>query len=252
MTHYDLGNGTDDVNGALCSIPELAPHVGRHTDAELRARGIARAAIHLLLSYAEACDSEGEQFLEDCNTLLDPLGACGVEEVSGPSGNRLSYVNFGETYNATLCYDHEADKVYVGSWGGFYEQDEIDHAEESGEVRCGYCGEWSEEGPCHLEDGTPRHKEPLMWSGNHASLTMSRSIMEACSAHGSVDAEVAASVDDIDAWPTRADMEAELRELGAWDDLSTAEESTLRERLLWAFACNLRDDERERQKGADA
>ena len=62
---------------------------------------------------------------------------------------------------------------------------------------------------------------------------------------------VAASVDDIDDWPTRADMEAELGECGAWDDLATCDESTLRERLLWVFACNLRDADREQEKARE-
>ena len=30
---------------------------------------------------------------------------------------RLEYVNMGETYAATICYDRAKDEFFVGSWG---------------------------------------------------------------------------------------------------------------------------------------
>ena len=66
----------------------------------------------------------------------------------GPDGGELLYVNKGDTYDATLC--HVSGRgFFVSSWGDVHEQADRDHEAESGEVRCSYCGEWSERSePC--------------------------------------------------------------------------------------------------------
>lgn len=78
----------------------------------------------------------------------DILGAFGVEHVAGPGDTgALEYVNAGETYADTLA--HDGARYVVTSWGAFFEGAEEEHAEESGERRCPYCGEWGE--PEHVD-----------------------------------------------------------------------------------------------------
>lgn len=73
----------------------------------------------------------------------------GMEYLSLPTGNEVAYVNTGDTYNATLL--HVDGEWIYSSWGDVYEAAEAERTEETGEVRCGYCGEWSEPGECHTD-----------------------------------------------------------------------------------------------------
>jgi len=85
-------------------------------------------------------DLDPEEVLERASDLL---GGFGVEHVAGPGDTgALDYVNMGDTYAGTLAHDG-ADFV-VTSWGDWYEGAEDEHAEETGERRCPYCGEWGE------------------------------------------------------------------------------------------------------------
>lgn len=68
----------------------------------------------------------------------------GVERVEeNGSGKELSYLNAGDTYDTTLCCEGDGDEWFVGSWGGWLEETEGKHSEEEGEVKCGWCGEWT-------------------------------------------------------------------------------------------------------------
>ncbi len=65
----------------------------------------------------------------------------GIERVSC-AGRNMRYVNFGETYDMTIC--KEGGEFFLSSWGAWYESAENEHCEESGEISCGYCGEFTE------------------------------------------------------------------------------------------------------------
>ena len=73
----------------------------------------------------------------------------GIEYLSLPTGGEVAYVNTGDTYNATLL--HVDGEWIYSSWGDVYEAAEAARCEDTGEVRCGYCGEWSEPGECHSD-----------------------------------------------------------------------------------------------------
>ena len=65
--------------------------------------------------------------LEAANKLIDGFGVEVIEgRGDGPRGywmgSVLAYVNVGETYDTTLCYDTREGKFFVGSWGGWYEE----------------------------------------------------------------------------------------------------------------------------------
>ena len=70
------------------------------------------------------------------------LNGYGIECVTGPDGETLHYVNLGDTYDATICKDSSG--YFIGSWGDWYEQAERDHEEDTGTIRCGYCGEFTD------------------------------------------------------------------------------------------------------------
>ena len=64
----------------------------------------------------------------------------GVEHVSC-ADKEISYVNLGDTYDTTII--QEGDEFSISSWGGWVEETENQHCEEEGEIRCGYCGEFT-------------------------------------------------------------------------------------------------------------
>ncbi len=65
----------------------------------------------------------------------------GVEKVSC-AGRSIFYINLGETYTPTII--REGGEFSISSWGAWYEEVENEHCQESGEIRCGYCGEFTE------------------------------------------------------------------------------------------------------------
>ena len=64
----------------------------------------------------------------------------GVESVSC-ADRSIDYVNLGDTYDTTII--QEGDEFSISSWGGWYEETEQEHCESEGEIRCGYCGEFT-------------------------------------------------------------------------------------------------------------
>lgn len=60
-----------------------------------------------------------------------------------PTGEELEYLNTGETYEPTICRI-DGGKMFISSWGDLYEESEAEHCEDDGVIRCGYCGEFTE------------------------------------------------------------------------------------------------------------
>lgn len=73
-----------------------------------------------------------------------------IESVELADGSTLRYVNRGDTYDETLCQRcgtaawDTPGPWFLSSWGDEFEQSEREHAEETGEIRCAYCGEWTD------------------------------------------------------------------------------------------------------------
>jgi len=74
---------------------------------------------------AEMKRGNAERVLDMANSMI---GGYGVESVQhevlwinkyGPAG--LLYINKGEPYLVTLCYDTEKEVMFVGSWGDWYD-----------------------------------------------------------------------------------------------------------------------------------
>lgn len=68
-------------------------------------------------------------------------GFFGVEHVACAGvddAGELAYMNAGETYAETVCRV-DGGAFYVGSWGDWYENVELKHSTDSGDVRCVYC-----------------------------------------------------------------------------------------------------------------
>lgn len=60
----------------------------------------------------------------------------GIERL-GLAGRAISYVNRGDTYATTVC--EENGRLFLCSWGAWYEDVEQKHCEEENVVRCGWC-----------------------------------------------------------------------------------------------------------------
>ena len=77
----------------------------------------------------------------------DVLGGFGVEFVSF-GGKELKYINMGDTYTETVCMELAdcglCQAPFIGSWGNWYESAEQEYENETGTIRCGYCGEFTE------------------------------------------------------------------------------------------------------------
>ncbi len=112
------------------------------------------AAVHAILERGPTWTGCHESFdvrdwLNEADALIP--GTHGVECFNA-MGTEYSYLNAGDTYDATLIVDVAAGRVFISSWGDVLESAENEHTEETGEVRCGYCGEWNE-----VPDGTDWH-----------------------------------------------------------------------------------------------
>lgn len=74
-----------------------------------------------------------------------------------------------------------------------------------------------------------------------STVRLSSAAVADCSHHGACDADVAHWLGRVE-WLASADeLRRILRGCGAWDDLETASDVTLRERMLWLAACDCRD-----------
>lgn len=71
-----------------------------------------------------------ERRLTMLNFAIDGFG---VEAILDDSGIHpvLSYVNLGETYATTLCFEHETSDYLLLSWGEWHEQN-IPYSDEEG------------------------------------------------------------------------------------------------------------------------
>lgn len=74
----------------------------------------------------------GVAVLEYANKLLDEHG---VEAVQQGMRALLNYVNVGDPYGATLCFDFASEELFVGSWGGWLEEYELKHGAIDGLAR---------------------------------------------------------------------------------------------------------------------
>ena len=80
---------------------------------------------------------ESEQRLWALDSVL---GGYGVEAAEGDEWvdsyyreHGLMYVNKGDTYSATVCFDADQQEFFVGSWGSWVEAQESDEEDDDGE-----------------------------------------------------------------------------------------------------------------------
>ena len=71
----------------------------------------------LVLKAAMGSTLTAHEILEFGNELL---GGHGIEYLRGNPG--LDYVNMGDTYNTTLCFDHKTKRFIVSDWGTIVER----------------------------------------------------------------------------------------------------------------------------------
>ena len=84
-------------------------------------------AAHLAAIVRDAGYSGGgiENAMEQANDVIDGFGVEAIKG-DGPGGywqdTVLLYVNLGDTYDTTLCYDTNKKRFFVGDWGGWVEE----------------------------------------------------------------------------------------------------------------------------------
>lgn len=86
---------------------------------------------------------EGKPPRQALQFVSDQMNAFGVERISEPAGQHLLYVNLGDTYIPTVCWDSGIGKVVVESWGDWLERKEEVYARENGTIRCVWCSSWT-------------------------------------------------------------------------------------------------------------
>jgi hypothetical protein len=86
---------------------------------------ISRTEAKIIKKLAQ--DSGAERALNYANKVM---GGSGVEAIQDESiwtshywqNTGLLYVNMGDTYDTTLCYDTETEIMFIGSWGDWAEK----------------------------------------------------------------------------------------------------------------------------------
>lgn len=91
--------------------------------------GHGGALRHILEGWT-GTDRDAERVLEDCDGALGSL-TYGVEVIRGEPaesgyylGAVLAYINVGDTYDPTLCYDVDRGRFIVCSYGDWVERSE--------------------------------------------------------------------------------------------------------------------------------
>lgn len=87
-------------------------------------------------------------------------------------------------------------------------------------------------------------KEPRRWFDEDGYLIdeIPQECVADCSAAGSVDSSVSYWVEKLDFNVARHLAIRYLYEWGAWNDLETADDETLAQRVLWLACCDLKEE----------
>lgn len=146
----------DDEGGAPTAqeILEAFPKIGSG-----KAEELAELLEKALLSDE---DDAIDEALEAVNSAIDGHGVEGIQAEDGYKVDDywrdtiLLYVNMGDTYDTTICYDTEGEEFFVGSWGDFVEdwekaEDEDDEEEDEEEEEHGD-GDESEDDTSSLDE----------------------------------------------------------------------------------------------------
>ncbi len=91
----------------------------------------------------------------------DKNDGCGIESIV-VAGKTLHYVNTGDTYTTTLCYDESEDEIFEGAWGDWLEETEGKHCADNNVIMCGYCGEFTPNNEDNWHDVTCEHCDNLV------------------------------------------------------------------------------------------
>jgi hypothetical protein len=109
---------------ALNITPEQADTVRGLIRGEIRTKDAAR--FPLANGYFARCFNPPDRLtriLECLNEVLEMHGVEALGEVR-TYGPPAEYLNAGDTYTATLLFDHIADNFKLTSWGDWYERNE--------------------------------------------------------------------------------------------------------------------------------
>lgn len=60
------------------------------------------------------------------DTISQLIGGYGTEFIVPRNSARahLAYINMGDTYDATVCFDYRRQRFFIGSWGDWVERND--------------------------------------------------------------------------------------------------------------------------------
>ena len=95
-------------------------------------------------------NEHGNGDIEVADKLLTALhsdySSFGIECISEDEADfpTLLYLNMGDTYDLTICVEEGSNTLFLASWGAWYEEKEREYCEENNEVRCSWCGSFTD------------------------------------------------------------------------------------------------------------
>jgi len=92
------------------------------------------------IDWADFLGIDGPDAFDTADELLDHFGreSCSVGDAS------MDYLNTGDTYSETLVLDSDGSLICT-TWGDWHDAAEIEYREENDVVRCGYCGNFTDD-----------------------------------------------------------------------------------------------------------
>lgn len=92
------------------------------------------------VDWAKFLGCNGREAFDKAADLLDHFGVEGVS----CGDDSMDYLNTGDTYSETIVLTSDGELLCT-TWGNWYENAEREHCEENSVIRCGYCGEFTDD-----------------------------------------------------------------------------------------------------------
>ena len=83
--------------------------------------------------------SQNELVLAALDDVLEGFGTEAIRQPDDSDNISATYVNMGDTYNATIVYDEEDETYELTTWGDWYEGWINAQNEENDTIQCGWC-----------------------------------------------------------------------------------------------------------------
>lgn len=83
--------------------------------------------------------SQNELVLAALDDVLEGFGTEAIRDPDDSDNIIATYVNMGDSYNATIVFDEEDETYVLSTWADWYEGWINSQNEENGTIQCGWC-----------------------------------------------------------------------------------------------------------------